>query len=71
MFGVALENTAMTIVCVKGMSANFEGGQRQEKPAADWGCNTSSPATGLVGMRVLEVPVVEKEATRKVLVGEL
>ena len=51
----------MTIVCVKGMSANFEWGQRQEKPAADWGCNTSSPATGLVGMRVLEVPVVEKD----------
>lgn len=53
------------------MSANFEQGQRQEKTAADLGCNTSSPTTGVIGMRVLEVSVVEKEATGKVLVGEL
>lgn len=53
------------------MSANFGWGQKQEKTAADLGCNTSSLTTGVIGMRVLELPVVEKEATRKVLVGEL
>lgn len=50
------------------MSAIFGWGQKQEMTVADLGCNTSSPTTGVIGTRVFEVSVVEKKATRKVLV---